>query len=344
MQGLALVAPRGCPEILGVVKAAMKDTNFNVCQAAVEAVPSLCMPGDEQMIDFLNSDREDQPFEVQMAIDDALEALAEAQQDTEYIFTSVVSESLEETEPCMLTANASSDLSAPLAASGLIANPSSPEDSQCIRACENTDELSSTPSEYKAADGLGSLESRAVACKDFALPDYAVASTTPSEGAAETSHGPSCKNAETPEHSTLLCNMSEQSSHVLADTLEEASAARRKAALSQLQVDESDSEEDEQAWFRQSRVQTRSPTKDSEMVRPCSAKYATMPADDEDNIRPKSAPAFRTIHLGPLGSEARTSINFNQAMQASEQKPAMDCSASLQNGSDAEGSDDWEMI
>mmetsp|Transcript_51130 Transcript_51130/g.91857 ORF Transcript_51130/g.91857 Transcript_51130/m.91857 type:complete len:455 (-) Transcript_51130:86-1450(-) len=77
LQAVARVATPGCQQTRELLQDSILNDNHPVVRtAAVEALASLTQPGDEQAIKFLEDEREEQPFEVQMAIDDALESIA----------------------------------------------------------------------------------------------------------------------------------------------------------------------------------------------------------------------------------------------------------------------------
>lgn len=77
LQALAKVAQRGCQHTCDFLRdCIVNDGCAAVRQLAVEVLASLSEPGDAQITSFLEDGREEQPFEVQMAIDDALESLA----------------------------------------------------------------------------------------------------------------------------------------------------------------------------------------------------------------------------------------------------------------------------
>jgi len=77
LEAIARVATAGCQQTGEFLRDCILNDNHPVVrQAAVEALASLTQPGDDQVIKFLEDEREEQPFEVQMAIDDALESIA----------------------------------------------------------------------------------------------------------------------------------------------------------------------------------------------------------------------------------------------------------------------------
>jgi len=74
LQALAKVTPQGCQEVSDLLQAfILEESNVDVRQVAVEALCSVTEPGDEPVIKFLEEERDEQPFEVQMAMEDALE-------------------------------------------------------------------------------------------------------------------------------------------------------------------------------------------------------------------------------------------------------------------------------
>jgi len=77
LQALARMTSRGCEYVHDLLKnCILMDASSNVRQVAVEVLSSLSEPGDKLVTKFLEDERDDQPFEVQMAIDDGLERLA----------------------------------------------------------------------------------------------------------------------------------------------------------------------------------------------------------------------------------------------------------------------------
>lgn len=76
LRALAKVTPRGCQEVSEFLQAFIsQERNADVRQVAVEVLCSMTEPGDERVIKFLEEERDEQPFEVQMAMEDALEYL-----------------------------------------------------------------------------------------------------------------------------------------------------------------------------------------------------------------------------------------------------------------------------
>lgn len=76
LQALAAATPRDSQNMCDLLKKCIStDISAEVCVTAVELLGLLSEPGDKHVTEFLEGEREEQAFEVQMAIDDALESL-----------------------------------------------------------------------------------------------------------------------------------------------------------------------------------------------------------------------------------------------------------------------------
>jgi len=75
LQALAAATPRDSQDMRDLLKKYISTGRAEVCETAVELLGLLSEPGDKRVTEFLEGEREEQAFEVQMAIDDALESL-----------------------------------------------------------------------------------------------------------------------------------------------------------------------------------------------------------------------------------------------------------------------------
>jgi HEAT repeat protein len=230
VQALAVVVPRGCNDTCSVIEGCLHDSNHDVRQTAVEVLAALSAPGDQQVIDFLEKERNDQTsFHVQMAIDDALETLVALAKDKDtcgWISTPCASEVVDAPEPhvsdCFWDGFCVSDT--------LVDAPIFEDEPTPIS--ENTEEQGNLPMEFAPAVVEPQVEVAPAFIESLAGAYVQISAT-------------------------------EQVVDGVAESFPEDEAIPQQLTCApiplKVEVEDSDSDADEQRWFRQSRMVDRSP-------------------------------------------------------------------------------------
>lgn len=323
VQCLPTVAARGSPEIIQLAKVSMNDSHASVRQAAVESLVLLSLPGDQQIISFLKDSQEEQPFEVEMAIDDALEALASLAEESNWITT-------------------------PPATSNCIAIESEVENTAAVPlfSCMSNNE--------KAINRITpTLEPvYATAASSPLSPSVSSAEETETETVAAVkpanSMATQLPNTSTAAHATFLepcvtvqevTNLTPVEAPLLAPSDCEGSQRLQQQAL--IKAEDSDSDFDEQCWFHQSRLISRSTTSQAISPTPGPAACSLLAAGPAPSARPQSAPIVRTICLGPKDEASEASARSSLQNVRAEPDRA---ETSMVDVTDSESSDGWVQL